>query len=85
MDFSRGVASLADDVANGRPATLPAELALHITEITEAPEFYPAGVDHQEYYRRNSNQGYCQVVISPKVAKLRQRFADKLRTHQVDT
>ncbi|MEE8133908.1 MAG: peptide-methionine (S)-S-oxide reductase MsrA [Gemmatimonadales bacterium] len=56
-----------------------------VTEITEAPEFYAAEDDHQEYYRRNPNQGYCQVVISPKVAKLRQRFADKLRTHQIDT
>ncbi len=56
-----------------------------VTEISEAPVFYPAEVDHQEYYRRNPNQGYCQVVISPKVAKLRQRFADKLRTPQVDT
>ena len=49
-----------------------------VTEITEAPEFYAAESDHQEYYRRNPNQGYCQVVISPKVAKLRQRFAHKL-------
>ncbi len=56
-----------------------------VTEISEAPEFYAAEADHQEYYRRNPNQGYCQVVISPKVAKLRQRFANKLRTHQVDT
>ncbi len=56
-----------------------------VTEITEAPEFYAADDSHQEYYRRNPNQGYCQVVISPKVATLRQRFAAKLRTHQVDS
>ena len=49
-----------------------------VTEITEAPQFYAAESDHQQYYRRNPNQGYCQVVISPKVAKLRQRFAHKL-------
>ncbi len=51
-----------------------------ITEITPVPEFYPAEAYHQDYYRQNPNQGYCQVVISPKVAKLRQRFASKLRS-----
>lgn len=31
------------------------------------------------YYRRNPRQGYCQVVIAPKVAKFRKQFADRLR------
>lgn len=33
----------------------------------------------QEYYRRNPNQGYCRVVIAPKVAKLRQHYLEKLK------
>ena len=51
-----------------------------VTEVTVLGTFYPAEEYHREYYRRNPNQGYCRVVISPKVAKLRQAFADKLKT-----
>lgn len=51
-----------------------------VTEVTEAPEFYPAESYHQEYYRRNPGQPYCQVVIAPKVAKFRKRFAERLRS-----
>lgn len=49
-----------------------------VTEVSPAPEFYPAEPQHQDYYRRNERQPYCQVVISPKLAKLRSRFADRL-------
>ena len=41
--------------------------------------FYPAEEYHQGYYRQNPRQGYCQAVISPKVAKFRKQFADKLK------
>ena len=50
-----------------------------VTEVTPAPQFYPAESYHQEYYRRNPGQPYCQVVIAPKVAKFRKRFAERLR------
>lgn len=49
-----------------------------VTAIEPAPEFYPAEPEHQDYYTRHSGQPYCQVVISPKVAKLRREFADRL-------
>ncbi len=49
-----------------------------VTEVTPLDVFYPAEAEHQEYFRRNPQQPYCQVVIAPKVAKLRQLFADKL-------
>jgi len=39
----------------------------------------PAEEYHQGYYRDNPNQSYCMAVISPKVAKFRKQFADKLR------
>lgn len=42
-----------------------------VTEISPVPDFYPAETYHQDYYRRNPVQGYCQVVIAPKLAKLR--------------
>jgi peptide-methionine (S)-S-oxide reductase len=46
-----------------------------VTQVEAAPVFYPAEPYHQDYYRRNPMQGYCQVVISPKLAKLRSRHA----------
>ena len=44
-----------------------------VTEIAPLPTFYPAEDYHQNYYRRNPYQGYCQAVISPKLTKLRAR------------
>jgi peptide-methionine (S)-S-oxide reductase len=49
-----------------------------VTELAPLPTFYPAEDYHQNYYRRNPNQGYCQAVISPKLAKLRQRHRELL-------
>lgn len=46
-----------------------------VTKVQPAPTFYPAEAYHQDYYRRNPGQGYCRVVISPKLAKLRARHA----------
>ncbi|MFB6249138.1 MAG: peptide-methionine (S)-S-oxide reductase MsrA [Salinibacter sp.] len=50
-----------------------------VTEVEPLDTFYPAGAKHQDYYRGNPSQPYCQSVISPKVTKLRQKHADKLR------
>jgi peptide-methionine (S)-S-oxide reductase len=50
-----------------------------VTEVTPVPEFYSAEDYHQEYFARNPNQGYCQVVVAPKVAKFRSKFLAKLR------
>jgi len=50
-----------------------------VTEVTGVTKFYPAEDYHQEYYVNNTNQPYCRVVISPKVAKLRKNFAAKLK------
>ena len=41
-----------------------------VTEITAASTFYRAKEDHQDYYRQNKNQGYCRMVIQPKLEKL---------------
>ena len=51
-----------------------------VTEVTPLELFYPAEDDHQEYYNKNPNAGYCQIVISPKVNKLRKNYANKLKT-----
>jgi peptide-methionine (S)-S-oxide reductase len=50
-----------------------------VTEIAPFKAFYRAEDYHQEYFASNPNQPYCQVVISPKVAKFRKKFADKLK------
>lgn len=50
-----------------------------VTEIEKLSEFYPAEDYHQHYYKRNSAQPYCQAVISPKLAKLRQKYLAKLK------
>lgn len=41
-----------------------------VTEISEAGPFYEANAEHQDYYRRNREQGYCLMVIAPKLEKL---------------
>ncbi len=45
-----------------------------VTEIIPLDVFYPAEVDHQDYYRINSNAPYCKIVIAPKVKKLSEYF-----------
>lgn len=50
-----------------------------VTEVTPAPTFYAAEDYHQEYFARNPSQGYCRVIIAPKVTKFRQKYADRLQ------
>lgn len=50
-----------------------------VTEVTPAPQFYPAEQYHQEYFLRNPGQGYCRVVIAPKVAKFRKEHLARLK------
>ena len=49
-----------------------------VTEVTPIAVFYPAEQYHAQYYRMNPEQGYCQFIIAPKVAKARSKFFDKL-------
>jgi peptide-methionine (S)-S-oxide reductase len=50
-----------------------------VTEVMPAPPFYAAEQYHQEYFRRNPGQGYCRVVIAPKVAKFRNAHLARLK------
>lgn len=50
-----------------------------VTEISAAQTFYPAEDYHQEYYVNNPDQGYCRIVIAPKVAKFRNKFLARLK------
>lgn len=51
-----------------------------VTEISAFTVFYKAEAYHQNYYNQNSEQGYCQYVIRPKVEKYRKVFPQKLKT-----
>ena len=50
-----------------------------VTEVTPLDVFYPAEDYHQEYYANHPNQGYCQVIIAPKVAKFRSKYLEQLK------
>ena len=50
-----------------------------VTEIAPLTKFYPAENYHRDYYANNPGQGYCQMVIRPKVEKFKKAFANKLK------
>lgn len=50
-----------------------------VTQVAPFTAFYPAEAYHQEYFRNNSAQPYCQMVIAPKVAKFRKQYGARLK------
>jgi peptide-methionine (S)-S-oxide reductase len=50
-----------------------------ITQVVPFAAFYPAEEYHREYFRRNPERAYCQIVIAPKVAKFRKEHSAQLR------
>lgn len=50
-----------------------------VTELREVEKFYLAEDYHQNYYDDHTDQPYCEYVISPKIAKLREKFAKYLK------
>jgi peptide-methionine (S)-S-oxide reductase len=50
-----------------------------VTQVAPFDTFHRAEDYHQQYFRNNPRQPYCQGVVSPKVAKFRKQFAGKLR------
>ena len=50
-----------------------------IYQIQVLKTFYPAEAYHQDYFKNNAYQPYCQVVVAPKVAKARKSFVSKLK------
>ncbi len=50
-----------------------------VTQLMPFKAFYIAEDYHQEYFKKNPYQGYCQMVVAPKVAKFRQKFANRLK------
>ena len=50
-----------------------------VTQVVPFTAFYAAEDYHQSYYDRNSGRGYCQVVIAPKLAKLKKLYGARLK------
>jgi peptide-methionine (S)-S-oxide reductase len=50
-----------------------------VTEVEPFKAFYKAEDYHKDYFKKHPQQPYCRVVISPKIAKLRKKFQDKLK------
>lgn len=50
-----------------------------VTEVSPLQPFYIAEEYHQEYFANNPDQGYCQFVVAPKVAKFRKHYFEKLK------
>ena len=50
-----------------------------VTEVTKFSNYYPAEDYHQNYFVNNRNQGYCRVVINPKLEKFLKQYKDKLK------
>jgi peptide-methionine (S)-S-oxide reductase len=50
-----------------------------VTELVALSKFYPAEHYHQNYFDKNPASAYCQVVINPKLAKLRANFTSRLK------
>lgn len=51
-----------------------------VTELSPFVAFYKAEAYHQNYYRENPYQGYCSVIIAPKLRKFRERFKDRIKS-----
>lgn len=55
-----------------------------ITELKPLEKFYPAEDYHRQYYIHHKDQSYCQIVINPKLEKLRQEFSELLKNKSID-
>ena len=51
-----------------------------VTQVEALQNFTAAEEDHQDFYTKNKGAGYCNVIIEPKIAKVRKRFAELLKS-----
>lgn len=64
------IRELSESSSQGKPI---------VTEVMPLGEFYEAEEEHKQFYLKKSSRGYCQIVIDPKVAKVRRQFARLLK------
>jgi len=80
----RSIILYHDDAQKAAAEKVITELQPHfddpiVTEVAPFEMFYEAEAAHQDYYKNNSSNRYCAIVISPKLRKLRRQHADKLK------
>ena len=63
------IKELNDSNASGAPI---------VTEVEPLTKFYSAENYHHDYYANNPNQGYCEIIINPKLEKVKAKFAELL-------
>ncbi len=73
-DQQRVAREIIDDIERQRVYDDPV-----VTEVLPAPRYWPAEAYHQDYFARNPFQGYCMMVVGPKVAKFRKQYAHFLK------
>jgi len=84
-DEYRSVIFYHDDEQHGIAKTVTTDFAAKlwpnpiVTQIVPFEKFWPADDSMQNFYNNNPNNGYCMVIIDPKIQKLRQKFASKLK------
>ncbi len=50
-----------------------------VTEVAKLGDFFDAEDEHQNYFQKHPEQGYCQVIINPKLVKLRAKFTSRIK------
>ena len=68
---------IAEEVIKEVQAAYPDKI---VTEVVPLQMFFEAEIDHQNYYERNSDAGYCLAVINPKLSKFRKLHGQLLKT-----
>ena len=82
----RSIIITHDDAQRASAEAIMAEVAAAgiwgaplVTTVEPLTVFWPAEVEHDDYFNRTPWSGYCRVVIAPKVAKFRKMYADRLK------
>jgi peptide-methionine (S)-S-oxide reductase len=47
-----------------------------VTQVKELDVFYPAGESNQDFFTKYPEKAYCQIIINPKLKKLREKFTE---------
>jgi len=50
-----------------------------VTEVLPLEKFFPAESYHQNYFKENTSAPYCQLIIEPKIEKVKKRFAELVK------
>lgn len=77
MFFENEDQRIAFEAARDRAKEIWGDLI--VTEILPVAEFWMGEEYHQDFFAKNPNQGYCNAVVAPKMAKVRAKFTEFLR------